>query len=165
VRWQFATEPIRFTVRVMWGRQLGVCRAGLDLRYGKFSLNFACIILVCSGPLFYSVTRNDGVWCLELYSSANKTFTEVQNCRRFFVTSVGTEILRKYRAVGSDQSERLSSSPHDHLRGTNFCLITVRSLFYLCPHGDSATWYSIHTCSMLRGSTLKKMFHYNFFLL
>jgi hypothetical protein len=24
--------------------------------------------------------------------------------------------------------------------------------------GDSATWYSIHTCSMLRGSTLKKMF-------
>jgi hypothetical protein len=30
---------------------------------------------------------------------------------------------------------------------------------------DSATWYSIHTCSMLWGSTMKKMFPYNFFTL
>jgi hypothetical protein len=55
---------------------------------------------------------------------------------------------------------RKPSDIHTQATHCSFCTFAIKELTK-----DSATWYSIHTCSMLRGSTLKNMFPYKFFTL
>jgi hypothetical protein len=61
-----------------------------------------------------------------------------------------------------------SSHPGGDISKIIFILQYLHQLFlltiFLQPRiSDSATWYSTHTCSTLRGSTLKKMFPYKNF--
>jgi hypothetical protein len=125
---------------------------------------FWCYIVSGSGYYFDAAPALISISYLDVLSHCLMLLLFIQNfmhTKNSFLASAFCYYLFVYGSVSKPAQTSIIAKQIPR-KADRWHTVNLNDRRYLL---DSAKWYSTHTCSTLRGSTLKKVFPYNFFTL